>query len=76
MHESQGTQFADLSFVDRRLEAEIELLECLQVRQVRQLQPGLEVTLAPRVGFRVHDFDEEAGIRGFFPWCWLCVTIR
>jgi hypothetical protein len=38
IHEPRSAQFADLALVDRGLDAEIELTERLQVRQVRQLQ--------------------------------------
>jgi hypothetical protein len=65
MHKPQGARFVDLPLVDGWLKAEIELLECFQVRQVRQLQSGLEVTLSARVGFGVHHFGEEIGIGRF-----------
>jgi hypothetical protein len=55
MHKAQGTQLVDLPLFDRWLKAEVELLECFLEGQVRQLQPGLQVTLAPRIGFRTHD---------------------
>jgi hypothetical protein len=32
---------------------------------MRQLQPGLEITLPPRIGFGVHHFEQEVGIGGF-----------
>ena len=66
MHEPQGAQFADLPLVDGGLEAEVELVEGLQVRQMRQLQPGLEIALPPRIGFGVHHFEQEIGIGRFF----------
>ena len=33
------------------MKSEIELIECLHVRQMRQLQPGLEIALPPCIGF-------------------------
>ena len=44
------------------LNAKIELLECLHIRQVRQLQPGLQVPLATCVGLRSQHFRQEVGI--------------
>jgi hypothetical protein len=51
MHKAQGAQFADLALVDRRLKAEVELLECFYVGQMRWLQPCLEIALASHIGF-------------------------
>ena len=42
MHEAQPAQFADLPLVDRRLEAEIERFERLDIRRVSQLRPRLK----------------------------------
>ena len=69
MHEPQRAQFADLPLVDRGLKAEIELIECLHVRQVSQLQPGLQVTLPSRIGFRAHHFEQEVGVGRFLLRC-------
>ena len=62
MHEPQRPQFADLPLINRWLKAEIELIECFQVRQVGQLQPRLQVTLLSRIGFRAHHFEQEIAI--------------
>ena len=43
----------------------IELIEGLHLRQMSQLQPGLQVTLLSRVGFRAHDFEQEIAVRRF-----------
>jgi len=66
MHEPEGTQFADLALVEGGLEAEVELLECLQVGEMRQLQPRLKVPPAPTISFGVHHFGEEIGITRCF----------
>ena len=54
MHEAQSAQFADLALVDGGLEAEVELVEGLDVGQMGQLQPRLEIALPPGIGFGVH----------------------
>ena len=65
MHEPQRAQFADLPLVDRRLKGEIELIERLHVRQVSQLQPGLQITLPPRIGFGAHHFEQKVAVGRF-----------
>ena len=63
MHESQRPQFTNLPLVDRGLENKIELIEGLHVRQVSELESGLEVSLAARIGFRTDDLQYEV-LRG------------
>ena len=62
MHEPQRAQLANLTFIDRRLEGEVELIESLYVRQVGKLQTRLEIPLAARIGLRTHGLQEEVGI--------------
>jgi hypothetical protein len=59
MHEPQCAQLANLPFIDRRLECEIEPIEGLQIREVRQLQSCLQVTLLSCIGFRAHHLERE-----------------
>jgi hypothetical protein len=73
MHETQRSQFADLSFVGRWLESKIELIECRQVRQVSQLQsearqPRCYGTNAPKVNLLPRKQSElvGAGLGGRF----------
>jgi len=48
VYEPQRTEFLNLPFVDGRLKAEIKLVEVLQKRQVRQLQPGAQIPASSR----------------------------
>src|SRR5437870_4157262 len=63
--ESKRAQLANLTLVDGGLKSKVELIECLHVRQMRQLQPGLEIALPPCVGFRAHHFEQEVGVGRF-----------
>ena len=65
MHETQRSQFPNLPFVDGRLEAEIELIERLQIRQMRQLQTRLQIALSASVHLRTHHFQQEVGVGRF-----------
>jgi len=49
--EAHCAQFPDLPFIDGRwtLEAEVELIEGLQIRRGRQLQTGLEIAFSPEL---------------------------
>jgi hypothetical protein len=50
----------------RGLKAEVELFEGLDVSQIRQLQPALEIALPSCVGFGVHHIEQEVGMRRSF----------
>jgi hypothetical protein len=54
VHEAKRAQLANLPLVDGGLKSKVERIECLHVRQMRQLQPGLEITLPPCIRFRAH----------------------
>ena len=56
--EPQRAQLADLSFVNRRLKAEVELIEGLHKRQVRQLRPGPQISATPRIFWSLVDPGE------------------
>jgi hypothetical protein len=62
VNEAQRAQLAHLPLVDRRLEAEIELFESLDVGQVRQLQSRLEIALASRFDLRGQHVQQEVAI--------------
>lgn len=53
MDEPQRAQITDLPFIDRGLKREVKLFKGLHKRQVRQLQPGLQVPLMPRTSSSV-----------------------
>ena len=48
VNEAQSAQFADLALVNRRLKSEFEMIEGLDVGQMRQLQPGLQILTMSR----------------------------
>ena len=66
MYEAQGAQLADLALADGGLEVEVELVEGLHIGQMRQLQSGPEIALAPGVSFGVHHFEQVVGIGWLF----------
>ena len=66
MHEAQGAQFPDLAFVNRWLKPEVELLEGLDVWQMCELQPCLQIALASGIGFGVQSFEQEVSIGRLF----------
>jgi hypothetical protein len=71
MHETQRSQLTDLAFVDRRLKAEIELIEVLHKRQMGQLKSRSQVTAPPRVDFTAEQIAEEVRVTWFGLRCLL-----
>jgi hypothetical protein len=66
MHEPQRARLPHLTFVNRRLKREVELIESLDIRQVGRLQSRLEIALAARIGFRAHRLQQKVGESRFF----------
>src|ERR1700692_542152 len=66
VNKPERAQFLNLPFVDGRLKAEVKLIEVLQKRQVRQLQPGAQIPASSRVDFAAQQFIEEIGIARLF----------
>jgi len=60
MDETQRTQFPNLPLVDRRLKAEIELIEVLHKGQMRQLQSSPQIAAAPRIHFTTQQSRSES----------------
>lgn len=60
MDESQAPQFANLALINRGLKGEVELLERLHKRQVRQLQARPQIPTAARVNLAAEQFIENS----------------
>jgi hypothetical protein len=65
MNEAQGAKLANLAFVDLWLKSEVELIEGLQERQVRQLQAGAQISAATGIHFAAEQLIEEIGMARF-----------
>jgi hypothetical protein len=72
--ERQTGELADLTFVDGRLEGEVEVLEGALEREMSQACPGDKVPLTPGSHFDAEQIGEEVRVRqlafrrGFQPW--------
>src|SRR5580704_2119779 len=66
VNKPERAQFLNLPFVDGRLKAEVKLIEVLQKRQVRQLQPGAQIPAASRVDFAAQQFVQKIRIAQLF----------
>jgi hypothetical protein len=65
MNEAQGAKLANLAFVYRWLKGEVELIEGLHERQMRQLQAGAQIPASACVDFAAKQLIEEIGIARF-----------
>src|SRR5215831_1047411 len=63
--ETQRSQLANLPFVDRRLKAEIELIEVLYKGQMRQLKSRPQISATPRIHFTTQQIPKEIRVAGF-----------
>src|SRR5579859_7008801 len=66
VNKPQRAQFLNLPFVNGGLKSEVKLLEVLQERQVRQLQPGAQIAAPSRIYLAAQQLIEEIRIARFF----------
>ena len=59
LHEAEARQLAEHLPVDRGLEVEVELVEGLQPREARQLQPALDPALVPAPPFGLEGLGQK-----------------